>query len=142
MSTKNFRKLLADNSFPRVVTAEIAMTYDGIIGIGSKLLYNIPQDMERFVQNTTGKIVVMGRKTFESMGCKPLKTGLTSSSLNRCTPNTNEMLKQIQNCLFVQTSQTPSNSSRECLFGKTDKSVSSVVLKFTRCSSRTSINGM
>lgn len=73
MNTKNFRKLLADNSFPRVVTAEIAMTYDGIIGIGSKLLYNIPQDMERFVQNTTGKIVVMGRKTFESMGCKPLK---------------------------------------------------------------------
>jgi len=41
MSTKNFRKLLADNSFPRVVTAEIAMTYDGIIGIGSKLLYKI-----------------------------------------------------------------------------------------------------
>lgn len=70
---KDLRKSLADNCISQVITGEIAMTYDGIIGIGPKLLYNIPQDMERFVENTTGKIVVMGRKTFESMGSVPLK---------------------------------------------------------------------
>lgn len=70
---KDLRKSLVDNCISQVITGEIAMTYDGIIGIGQKLLYNIPQDMERFVENTTGKIVVMGRKTFESMGSVPLK---------------------------------------------------------------------
>ena len=44
------------------------------IGKDNKLLVNIPQDMKFFRETTTGKIVVMGRKTLESFpGGQPLK---------------------------------------------------------------------
>lgn len=45
-------------------------------GIGNKgnLLERIPEDMKFFKQTTTGKIVIMGRETFESFpGKEPLK---------------------------------------------------------------------
>ena len=42
------------------------------IGRDSKLLFNIPEDMEFFKNATKGKTVVMGRKTFESLRIKPL----------------------------------------------------------------------
>lgn len=36
------------------------------IGINNKLLVSIPSDMKFFRQTTTGKVIVMGRKTLES----------------------------------------------------------------------------
>ena len=43
------------------------------IGLGSKLLVRIPQDMKYFRSMTTGHVVVMGRKTLESFQeSKPL----------------------------------------------------------------------
>ena len=36
------------------------------IGYNNKLLVSIPSDMKFFRQTTTGKVVVMGRKTLES----------------------------------------------------------------------------
>lgn len=44
------------------------------IGNGNKLLVSIPSDMKYFRQTTTGKVVVMGRKTLESFpNGQPLK---------------------------------------------------------------------
>lgn len=44
------------------------------IGLNNKLLVRIPEDMKFFQKTTTGKVVVMGRKTLESFpGGKPLK---------------------------------------------------------------------
>ena len=44
------------------------------IGNGNKLLVSIPADMKFFRQTTTGKVVVMGRKTLESFpNGQPLK---------------------------------------------------------------------
>lgn len=44
------------------------------IGCGGKLLQRVPEDMKFFVNMTTGKVVVMGRETFESLpGMQPLK---------------------------------------------------------------------
>ena len=37
------------------------------IGCDNKLLAHIPEDMKFFREMTTGKVVVMGRKTFESL---------------------------------------------------------------------------
>lgn len=36
------------------------------IGLKNKLLVSIPADMKFFRETTTGKVVVMGRKTLES----------------------------------------------------------------------------
>ena len=44
------------------------------IGYKNKLLVSIPSDMKFFRQTTTGRVVVMGRKTLESFpGGLPLK---------------------------------------------------------------------
>ena len=43
------------------------------IGKGNKLLWHIPEDLKNFKEITTGKTVIMGRKTFESIG-RPLTT--------------------------------------------------------------------
>ena len=42
------------------------------IGKNGSLLFKIPEDMRLFKQLTTGNIVLMGRKTFDSIGCKSL----------------------------------------------------------------------
>lgn len=41
------------------------------LGKDNKLLWHIPEDFKRFKMLTSGHIVIMGRKTFESIG-KPL----------------------------------------------------------------------
>ncbi len=42
------------------------------IGKNGNLLFKIPEDLRLFKQFTTGNIVLMGRKTFDSIGCKSL----------------------------------------------------------------------
>lgn len=42
------------------------------IGEGDQLPWKMPRDMKFFRRMTRGHVVVMGRKTFESLGCKPL----------------------------------------------------------------------
>jgi dihydrofolate reductase len=44
---------------------------DGIIGVGNAIPWRYPGDLKRFKRLTMGATVVMGRKTFESIG-KPL----------------------------------------------------------------------
>ena len=52
----------------------VAVDKNWAIGAGNKLLVSIPQDMKFFRETTTGKVVVMGRKTLESFpGGQPLK---------------------------------------------------------------------
>lgn len=43
-----------------------------IIGINGKIPWHIPEDLKRFKQLTMGKPIIMGRKTWESLGSKPL----------------------------------------------------------------------
>ena len=42
------------------------------IGKDNKLLYYIPSDLKRFRKITSGHVIIMGKKTFESMNSKPL----------------------------------------------------------------------
>lgn len=54
--------------------AIVAVSSSWGIGCANTLLYSIPEDMKFFRRMTMGKVVVMGRKTLESMpGGKPLK---------------------------------------------------------------------
>jgi len=49
-----------------------AMTDARVIGIENRLPWKLPNDMKWFRQHTLGKPIIMGRKTFESFGSKPL----------------------------------------------------------------------
>jgi dihydrofolate reductase len=48
-----------------------AMSENRVIGRGSKIPWHLPEDFKWFKQLTTGNVIVMGRKTFESIG-RPL----------------------------------------------------------------------
>jgi dihydrofolate reductase len=49
----------------------VATARNGVIGKNNQLPWHLPQDLKYFREKTTGKPVIMGRKTFESIG-KPL----------------------------------------------------------------------
>jgi dihydrofolate reductase len=46
----------------------VAMGQNNEIGRDNQLLWNIPSDLKHFKRTTIGKTVVMGRKTYESIG--------------------------------------------------------------------------
>ncbi len=46
----------------------VAKAKNNIIGKDNKLLWNLPEDLKRFKKLTTGHVIIMGRKTFESIG--------------------------------------------------------------------------
>ena len=48
-----------------------AMSLNRVIGAGNQIPWHLPEDFKWFKQVTMGNVVVMGRKTFESIG-KPL----------------------------------------------------------------------
>lgn len=48
-----------------------AMSLNRVIGIQNRIPWHIPADFRWFKQCTSGQVVLMGRKTFESLG-KPL----------------------------------------------------------------------
>src|SRR5580704_11417157 len=47
------------------------MSQNRVIGHGGKIPWHLPEDFKWFKKMTTGQVVVMGRRTFESIG-KPL----------------------------------------------------------------------
>lgn len=47
------------------------MSLNRVIGAGNRIPWHLPEDFKWFKQLTTGNIIVMGRKTFESIG-RPL----------------------------------------------------------------------
>jgi dihydrofolate reductase len=54
------------------ITLIAAMDSNNGIGINNKLPWKLPEDMANFRRNTVGQNVLMGRKTFESIG-RPLE---------------------------------------------------------------------
>jgi len=48
-----------------------AMSLNRVIGAGNKIPWYLPEDFKWFKRLTSGNVVIMGRKTFESLG-KPL----------------------------------------------------------------------
>ena len=49
-----------------------AMSENGVIGNHNQLPWHLPEELKYFRAKTLAKPVIMGRKTFESMGSKPL----------------------------------------------------------------------
>lgn len=50
-----------------MITLIAAVDRKGVIGLNGDLPWNIPSDLKNFKDYTTGKTLVMGRKTFESL---------------------------------------------------------------------------
>jgi dihydrofolate reductase len=63
------------------LTIIVAVDLNNAIGAGGNLPWHLPQDLKFFKNNTWAMPVIMGRKTFESLG-KPL-TGRTNIVITR-----------------------------------------------------------
>ncbi len=46
----------------------VAVAKDGVIGLNNTLPWHLPEDLKRFRALTTGHHIIMGRKTYESLG--------------------------------------------------------------------------
>ena len=54
-----------------MLTILAACSKNNVIGINNELPWHLPEDLKRFKSITTGKNVLMGRKTYQSIG-RPL----------------------------------------------------------------------
>lgn len=55
-----------------MITLIVAMAENRAIGKGNQMLWHLPEDLRRFRKLTEGHPIIMGRKTYESIGSKPL----------------------------------------------------------------------
>lgn len=46
----------------------VAKAKNNVIGKDNQLIWHLPEDLKRFKQLTTGHTIIMGRRTFESLG--------------------------------------------------------------------------
>ncbi|MCZ2224935.1 MAG: dihydrofolate reductase [Chitinophagales bacterium] len=56
-----------------IISLLVAASENNVIGINNTLPWHLPNDLKFFKNTTWAMPIVMGRKTFESMGSKPLK---------------------------------------------------------------------
>ena len=68
-STKNALRSAAHAGGPVYLVAAVAE--NGVIGANGKLPWHLPEDLQHFKRLTVGHPVIMGRKTWESIG-RPL----------------------------------------------------------------------
>jgi dihydrofolate reductase len=54
-----------------MVTIIAALAENNALGKNNQLIWHLPADLKRFKKTTLNHVVIMGRKTFESLG-KPL----------------------------------------------------------------------
>ncbi len=64
-----------------IISIIAAVSENGVIGNGNRLLWKLSDDLRHFKKLTLGRFVIMGRNTFNSIG-KPLK-GRTNIVLTR-----------------------------------------------------------
>lgn len=55
-----------------MISIIVAIGKNNVIGINNSLPWRLPADLKYFKENTLGKTIVMGLKTFKSVGGKPL----------------------------------------------------------------------
>ncbi len=48
------------------------MSPEGVIGLAGRLPWHYSADLKRFKRRTLGSTIIMGRRTWESIGCKAL----------------------------------------------------------------------
>ena len=58
-----------------IISHVVALSNNNVIGVDNNLPWNLKTDLSHFKEYTTNKVIVMGRKTYESIG-KPLPNRL------------------------------------------------------------------
>ena len=94
-----------------MISMIVAMDANRVIGYKNKLPWYIPDDLKNFKQLTSNNVVVMGRKTYESL---PFQHGL---------PNRINVVVSSQNLQGLQTLSSVSKTSLQALEQQYNKEV-------------------
>lgn len=85
-----------------MITLIAAIGRNGELGYNNTLLCSIPEDMKHFKAYTMGKVVIMGRKTYASIGSKPLPGRkcivVSTSDLHEITAHSIDDALSIEHC--------------------------------------------
>lgn len=86
----------------------VACDMNGVIGNKGQIPWNLKTDMKRFREFTTGKVVVMGRKTFESIGkALPNRTNVVlTRKLPEFFHSSHEISSNVDTSLYYRDSLT------------------------------------
>ena len=76
-----------------MISIIVAVAQNGVIGDKNALLWHISEDMRFFKRTTSGHPVIMGRKTYESLG-RPLP--------NRTNVVISRTISEIEGCTVVR----------------------------------------
>lgn len=84
------------------ISLVVAAAKNNVIGKDNQLLWRLPEDMKFFKNVTWGMPVVMGRKTFESLG-KPLpgRKNIVITRQNNWTAEGTIAVKSLDDALFL-----------------------------------------
>lgn len=90
------------NSRPRIALIA-AMAANRVIGKGNQMPWHLPADLKHFKRLTLGKPVIMGRKTFESIGSKPLpgRVNIVVSGNENYAPTGAVMARDLAQALHI-----------------------------------------
>ena len=70
----------------------VAKSLNDVIGIGGKLPWSLKSDLQFFKKTTTGHHIILGRKTFDSLGGKPLPGRVHLVISNEARPASDNVL--------------------------------------------------
>ena len=62
---------MTDRTRPEIVIV-VAVAENGVIGVDGGLPWHLPEDLKHFKRTTLGHPVIMGRRTLDELGGKPL----------------------------------------------------------------------
>ncbi len=89
------------------ITLVVAASDNNVIGKNNQLLWHLPKDMRFFKNTTWGLPIVMGRKTFESLGSKvlPGRLNLILSNQKNIKTNGATLVHTLQDALNIAAQQ-------------------------------------
>ena len=89
------------------ITLVVAASDNNVIGKDNQLLWHLPKDMRFFKNTTWGLPIVMGRKTFESLGSKvlPGRLNLILSNQKNIKTNGAKLVHSLQDAVNLAAKQ-------------------------------------
>lgn len=119
----------------------VAKSKTGVIGKNNGMLWRLPNDLRNFKEKTKGNIIIMGRKTFESIGSKPLPDRINIVISRDTSFIDKEVAKERDNLIFLDRleqaflfAETQSTNSEKEFFVIGGEQIYRKCLEENRCS--------
>lgn len=83
----------------------VAMADNNVIGVNGALPWDLPEDLQHFRKQTTGHTIIMGRKTFESIGkCLPNRKNIIITRQKDYNVLNGEIASSLEHALLLAAS--------------------------------------